>query len=306
MKIYFSAIIAAVVAIVLFISGCSSTEEIPVSDDMDKLQGTWVGKELGRQGVVKIIFSDNIIDFKGARPQNCYKGSVVLNQILSPKQIDFTILLCTSPVYAGKISKGIYKFEDDTLVLSCSEPGNETRPNSFDLSGENRVFKLTLQSLSNEKVKIKHFLYQLKEYGVEIQIPEIPFMILKEHPFHKEKPHLLYAGSKQHYNISIIAPTVDSGMTSSEYATSTASLIVKRYGFSKEQVVLYKQQDSDCISMFYYLKIGSMIQLNAHLFSMSAQGTHGIEVRISRLDSDSSNIDNWMKGFPLAAIKILK
>jgi uncharacterized protein (TIGR03067 family) len=141
--------IALVITTVL-ISGCNSTDDTPISD-MEKLQGTWVGKELGQEGEAKMIFSGNSIDFKGAHPQEWYKGTAALNQELSPKQADFTISECGSPAYVGKISKAIYRLEGSTLTLAGSEPGDETRPSSFDPSGVNRAFQLTLKPSDKEQ-----------------------------------------------------------------------------------------------------------------------------------------------------------
>lgn len=149
MKNHFSPMAVALVSITLFVSGCDSTEDTSISD-LEKLQGTWVGKELGQEGEVKIIFSGKSIDFKGAHPQEWYKGTAVLNQELSPKQADFTISECGLPDYVGKISKAIYRLEESTLTLAGSEPGDEKRPSSFDPSGGNRVFQLTLQPSNQE------------------------------------------------------------------------------------------------------------------------------------------------------------
>ena len=139
----------ALVITTVLMSGCNSTDDTPVSD-VEKLQGTWVGKELGQEGEVKLIFSGNSIDFKGAGPQEWYKGNAVFNEESTPKQADFTISECPAPDYVGKIAKGIYKLEDGTFTLAGSEPGNESRPSSFDPSGGTRVFDFKLQSSNQE------------------------------------------------------------------------------------------------------------------------------------------------------------
>ena len=138
-------IMVALVITTVLMSGCSSSDDAPVSD-REKLQGTWVGKELGREGEVRIIFSGDTIDFKGASPQEWYKGTGVLHEELTPKQGDFTITECPMPDYVGKLTKAIYKIEENTLTLAGSEPGDENRPSSFEPSGGARVFQLTLQT----------------------------------------------------------------------------------------------------------------------------------------------------------------
>jgi uncharacterized protein (TIGR03067 family) len=135
----------------VLVAGCDSADDKAIPD-IQKLQGTWVGTELGREGEVTLTFSGNSIDFKGASDQEWYKGLAVLNEELTPKQADFTIEECPAPNYVGKIAKAIYKLEDGVLTLAGSEPGSETRPVSFDAdpSGEVRVFEFTLQASNKE------------------------------------------------------------------------------------------------------------------------------------------------------------
>ena len=135
----------ALVITTVFMCGCNSTDDTPTSD-LEKIQGTWVGKELGRDGEAKVIFSGDTIDFKGAHPQEWYKGIAVINQEMTPRQADFTISECAMPDYIGKIAKSIYKLEESTLTIAGSEPGDDSRPTSFEPSGGTRVFKFILQS----------------------------------------------------------------------------------------------------------------------------------------------------------------
>ncbi|MBW2174600.1 MAG: hypothetical protein JRF64_08175, partial [Deltaproteobacteria bacterium] len=72
-KMHRSMAVALVITTVLM-CGCNSTEDTPTSD-LEKLQGTWVGKELGQDGEAKLIFSGDTIDFKGVHPQEWYKGT---------------------------------------------------------------------------------------------------------------------------------------------------------------------------------------------------------------------------------------
>ncbi len=145
-----STAIALVMTFVLM-AGCSSMGDKAVPD-IQKLQGTWVGTELGREGEVTLLVTENKMDFKGAHPQEWYKGSIVLNEEPEPKQADFTIEECPAANYVGTIAKTIYKLEDGVLTMAGSEPGTEPRPDSFDSdpSGATRVFELTLQASNQE------------------------------------------------------------------------------------------------------------------------------------------------------------
>ncbi len=138
-KVYRFMPVALVITAVLM-CGCNSTDDTPISD-LEKLQGTWVGKELGQDGEAKIVFSGDTIDFKGAHPQEWYKGIATINATLTPRQADFVISECAMPAFVGKIAKAIYKLEESTLTLAGSEPGDESRPTSFDPSGGTRVFQ---------------------------------------------------------------------------------------------------------------------------------------------------------------------
>ncbi len=133
-----------------FLSGCNSLESTPRSD-LEKLQGTWVGQELGRDAEVTMIFAGDTIEFQGARPGEWYRGTVVLYEDQSPRQADYTISECSFRDYVGKISKTIYALDGNTLTFAGAEPGVETRPGSFDASGMNRVFQLTLQPAAMEQ-----------------------------------------------------------------------------------------------------------------------------------------------------------
>ena len=148
-RLHVPLVIAFAIATVL-VCGCNSLDNAPISD-IEKLQGTWVGQELGREGKVTIVLSGNTIEFQGAHPQERYKGTMTLYEDRSPKQADFTITECSFPAYIGKISKTIYTLEGSTFTFAGSEPGTETRPSSFDASGVNRVFQLTLQSSETEQ-----------------------------------------------------------------------------------------------------------------------------------------------------------
>ena len=132
------------------VMGRNSTDDTTVSG-LDKLQGTWVGNELGREGEVKWTFSGNSFDFKGANPQEWIKGSWILSEERVPKQADFTVKECSVAWFEGKTAKGIYELKNESLILAASAPGDETRPSNFEPSGEARVFQLKRQPSNHKK-----------------------------------------------------------------------------------------------------------------------------------------------------------
>ncbi len=117
------------------------------ASDLDKLQGTWIGSEVGREGQVVLVFSGKLISFQGAFPQEWYKGKGILNENRSPKRADFLIEDCGSPDFIGKLSRGIYKLDEDgILTLAGSMPGVEIRPSVFHPGDGVRVFLLKRKS----------------------------------------------------------------------------------------------------------------------------------------------------------------
>ncbi len=113
--------------------------------DLERLQGSWVGKEVGRPGQCSLVFSENTIDFKGAHPQEWYQGTVVLNEQAIPKEGDFTITECAAPQYEGTVAMSIYTLGKGVLFLAGSEPGSGVHPDSFAATGLVRVFRFRRQ-----------------------------------------------------------------------------------------------------------------------------------------------------------------
>jgi uncharacterized protein (TIGR03067 family) len=116
---------------------------VAADPELKLLQGTWEGVEKGKeaQGKCTLTIMDNAISFKGANPQEWYKGTIVLRGSAEPKQLDGTILDCPQPDFIGKTSPGIYKLEGDTLTLAGRQPGSTDGPKSFD-DAQSRVFVL--------------------------------------------------------------------------------------------------------------------------------------------------------------------
>jgi uncharacterized protein (TIGR03067 family) len=60
----------------------------------------------------------------------------------NPKQLDGTITACPQDSFVGKISRGIYKLDGDTLTLVGRIPGAPDSPKSFDDGEQTRTFVL--------------------------------------------------------------------------------------------------------------------------------------------------------------------
>lgn len=126
------------------IYGCGPSDESPASDQ-EVLQGVWVGRAVNEEGEHKVTISDNNIHFEAVGSDEWYKGTFVLNEKVTPRQVDFLIEECVVDHYVGKTAKGIYKIEADSLTIASYEPGSEMRPAGFDVSDGVRVFNLKRQ-----------------------------------------------------------------------------------------------------------------------------------------------------------------
>jgi uncharacterized protein (TIGR03067 family) len=116
----------------LFLVACSTPAEF---------EGTWIGYQVG----------DPLLDWTLTIRRNqfnmtCedfsmwYRGHFKLNNNCPRNKVDLEINDTIEPAYNGKTSFGIYKIEEDTLVLVTSKPGNEARPFSFNETAETVAF----------------------------------------------------------------------------------------------------------------------------------------------------------------------
>ena len=117
---------------------------LAADDPLAPLQGNWEGVEKGKEddGLCKLTITGNKADFQGAKAMEWYKATLQVNARTEPKQLDGTINDCPSSEMIGKVSKGIYKLEGDTLTMAGRRPGNPEGPKSFDGGEDGRVFVL--------------------------------------------------------------------------------------------------------------------------------------------------------------------
>jgi len=121
----------------LLVAGCSSTS------DLQRLQGTWTGKEKAQGIECKMVVTGNLVDFT-AQSGTHYKGTIALDEKAVPKAADYTVTESGSPRYIGKTTRAIYEIKDDgKVILSANEPGVDARPTSFDPSTGMPVFEMT-------------------------------------------------------------------------------------------------------------------------------------------------------------------
>ena len=144
---HYAGIVVCLAALMLVsVAGCTSgSGSSPRVSDIDTLQGTWVGTELGnRGGQWTLVIAGTAIDVKGPAPQ-AYSGTLKLNDKVEPKQADFVVEKCELTRYVGTTALGIYKIEGDRFTMAANEPGLPARPSHFEGGGGTRVFTFTRQ-----------------------------------------------------------------------------------------------------------------------------------------------------------------
>lgn len=121
---------------VVLAAGCAA----PRPSDSTGLQGTWRGHELGAkaEGSFYLAVSGTHLEFRGADPDEWYKGIFSLRDNKEPKQLVAAILECSVPEYVGQTIYAIYRIEGNTLTLAGNEPGNPDAPAAFDAPGARR------------------------------------------------------------------------------------------------------------------------------------------------------------------------
>ena len=129
----------------LIVHGCGGSEDAPASDQ-ELLQGVWLGQIADMEGEFTMTISGNNFEFNAPDSEVFYKGSFVLNEKVTPKQGDFTIVDCFVEQYKGTIAKAIYKIENDTFTFAGIEPGVDARPADFVASDEVQVFTFKKQA----------------------------------------------------------------------------------------------------------------------------------------------------------------
>ncbi len=154
--------------------------------------------------------------------------------------------------------------------------------------------------LHSDSAFAEGFAFEMENPRVRITIPGLPAIKMKPHSMRKFKPHLRFEGSSTQYNISIMTPTADAGMTPMECASSRASSYASIHGLSESQFKVFKLNDNTflmmCRSDFKVMK-----QINAYLFS-ACGGTHCIDVHISMMTNLDSDMDKLFSSFKGANI----
>jgi uncharacterized protein (TIGR03067 family) len=122
------------IVIALLVLGQGTQQDSSTSDDLEKLQGTWILLSLEVEGAKlpdamlsgsKIIIKGE--NFKSISAGVAYEGKIKIDLNAKPKTID---LIFTDGPEKGRTSLGIYELDGDSLRICLSLAGS-TRPIEF-------------------------------------------------------------------------------------------------------------------------------------------------------------------------------
>jgi len=124
-------------------------QEGPAKKELAKFQGSWqlVRYEAAEETLppeavaqIRFTFTDNrLVVRQGAKKED--EATFTIDPTKTPKEIDIT---AGKGPNAGKVSKGIYAFEGDTLKLCAAAPGQK-RPTEFKSDRASRAGVLVLR-----------------------------------------------------------------------------------------------------------------------------------------------------------------
>lgn len=147
-----------------------------------------------------------------------------------------------------------------------------------------------------------YFTFEMVDPKLRIIIPDAPPMQMGPHPLAAGSPHLRFMGAGPGaHTISVIVPTADAGMTPRDCARSRTSSLMRQFKLKAEEVVT-RQTNEITTAVLFAVRIPSLIQLQAYLLSGYA-GTHCVEIHLSKMVRDESEIAPWLKGFVSAKIE---
>ena len=137
----------ALSALAVFIFGTSSLvqgDDKALKGDLKTLQGTWVSED-GPES--QWIFEDD--NLKATVNGMFYQCLVTLDEKGKPQREINIKVTGGAAESLGKLSKGIYKIEGDTMKLCISLPGEDSRPTAFETEdGRFYSFELKKQKKS--------------------------------------------------------------------------------------------------------------------------------------------------------------
>lgn len=147
------------------------------------------------------------------------------------------------------------------------------------------------------------FTFSAKAPDFTITLPNIPPIVMGDHPQRLTMPHLRYIGSQGPYTVSVLTPTADAGMSAAECARSTIDQLSARPGAPPFASIYRVRINERTYAAIYGSPGQGQLILHAHFLSAAAGGSHCIEVHVSKVVTAKEDLEVWFKGFGSADIE---
>ena len=134
--------LAAVTVLATFVGLSVRAEDEKISGDLKKMQGTWV--RAGEEGP-ELKWEIKGDSLKADVDGMVYTTTLTLDPKATPHPTADLKITDGPGNSAGKVSKGIYKFDGDKLIFCVTPPGGEKRPTEFTSSEETHLFALKME-----------------------------------------------------------------------------------------------------------------------------------------------------------------
>jgi uncharacterized protein (TIGR03067 family) len=132
-----------VVLLLACLSGCSKTKA--------SLDGRWTGSMLGvSDAEFTLIINGDQMDFhcRGSEVDNWLRGSIVLNEMARPKEMDLQVEEASNYDNLGSKILLIYDLQGDELKLAATTENSTVRPTNF--AGAEGIQVFFLKRTKNE------------------------------------------------------------------------------------------------------------------------------------------------------------
>ncbi len=108
-------------------------------------------------------------------------------------------------------------------------------------------------------------------------------------------------GSEGPFNLSVLTPTAEAGMTAHECARWTMGELPKRPGVPKQDLI-HKARINELTFVAIYGSVSDGAPLMHAHFISAAGGTHCVEVHVSKTVAGADEVESWFRGWGTARI----
>jgi uncharacterized protein (TIGR03067 family) len=114
---------------------CMFSMLVGACNNQTELEGTWIGCDVSKPLIDwTLTVQDNQFHLVREDLSKWYIGKFKLNNNCILKKIDLKIIDSHIQAQNGKVLRGIYEIDVETLTIVTGDPGNHLRPCSFEES----------------------------------------------------------------------------------------------------------------------------------------------------------------------------